>query len=192
MKKYLCKVKNLILLFLSFDVQQVFKVENARTNALSKLVASLPADLQKGTFFEVLKKSSFKEPQDVQQIDEEPNWIDPLHRYLKQGERTSSRLEGSSKIRHQALFYVLYKDKLYMQSFSLPLLKCLCPSQSDYALREVHEGIFRNHLRGRSLAYKILQQGYIGPQYSKMQLSLYGSVIATRETPLNNINRQYF
>lgn len=45
-------------------------------------------------------------------------------------------------------------------SFTLPLLKCLGPTDSDYALSKVHEGIYGNHLWDRSLAYEILRQGY--------------------------------
>lgn len=41
MKKYLDKVKYLVSLFLSFDVLQVPRIENAMTDALSKLAASL-------------------------------------------------------------------------------------------------------------------------------------------------------
>ena len=33
----------------------------------------------------------------------------------------------------------------------------------DYALREVHKEICDNHLGGRALSYKILQQGYYWP-----------------------------
>lgn len=62
MKKYLQNIKDLILLFLSFVVYDISRVENASIDALSKLVASLPANLRKETFLEVLKKSSLKDP----------------------------------------------------------------------------------------------------------------------------------
>ena len=50
--------------------------------------------------------------------------------------------------------------RLYKRSFFLFLLKCLGPTDADYALREVHEEIYESHLGGKSLAYKILRQGY--------------------------------
>lgn len=56
MKKYLNKIKDLILSFQSFE----------RTNALAKLAASLPSNLWKDTYFKVLKKLSLEEPQLVQ------------------------------------------------------------------------------------------------------------------------------
>ncbi|XP_073112308.1 uncharacterized protein [Elaeis guineensis] len=66
MKRYIQKVKDLTSSFLSFDVQQVPKEKNARANALSKLAASLSADLEKETSFEILKTSSLEEPLFVQ------------------------------------------------------------------------------------------------------------------------------
>ncbi|XP_073116196.1 uncharacterized protein [Elaeis guineensis] len=44
MKRYLQKIKNLTLIFLSFDIQQVPKVDNAKVNVLSKLATLLPTD----------------------------------------------------------------------------------------------------------------------------------------------------
>ncbi|KAK3041143.1 hypothetical protein RJ639_027595 [Escallonia herrerae] len=56
--------------------------------------------------------------------------------------------------------YALVERILYKKSFSLPYLRCLRPSESLYALQEVHEGICGQHLGGRTLAQKILRQGY--------------------------------
>ena len=69
-------------------------MDNARVDALSKLAALLPIDLQKGTYFEVLKASSLEEPLVIQQVDEEPCWIDPLLKYLRSGELPPDRKEA--------------------------------------------------------------------------------------------------
>ena len=70
MKRYLQKIKDLTLFFLSFDNQQILRAENTKTDALSKLIALLSTDLEKGTYFEVLKISSLEEPLVVQQVNE--------------------------------------------------------------------------------------------------------------------------
>ena len=88
--------------------------------------------------------------------------MDPIIHYLRIGTLSADNL-AVHKVKHQAPHYVLLDDKLYKRSYSLPLLKCLLPSKADYAMREVHEGICGNHLRGRVLAYKILRQGYYWP-----------------------------
>ncbi|KAK3009884.1 hypothetical protein RJ639_011692 [Escallonia herrerae] len=63
--------------------------------------------------------------------------------------------------------YALVEGTLYKKSFSLPYLRCLRPSESLYALQEVHEGICGQHLGGRTLAQKILRQGYYWPTMQK-------------------------
>ena len=67
------------------------------------------------------------------------------------------------KLRNQASRYIFYEGKLYKRSYSLPLLRCLHPSEADYALWEVHEGICENYLGARSLSHKLLHQGYYWP-----------------------------
>lgn len=47
-----------------------------------------------------------------------------------------------------------------IKSLSFPLLKCLCLVDADYVLREIHEGIYINHIEGRSLTYKALRRIY--------------------------------
>ena len=67
------------------------------------------------------------------------------------------------KLMNQASRYILYEGKLYKRSYSLPLLKCLRPSEADFALREVHEGVCGSHMGARSLSNKLLRQGYYWP-----------------------------
>ena len=131
-------------------------------DALLKFAVLLSVDLKKETYFEVSKISSLREPLVIQQVDKESCWINPMLKYLRSGE-LSSNCREAWKIRKQAARYVLYDDKLYKRSFSLPLLKYLYPSEVDYVLVEVHKKICRSHLRGRSLSYKILRQGYYWP-----------------------------
>ena len=64
------------------------------------------------------------------------------------------------QLRWMASQYILMDGHLYKRSFSLSLLKCLGLTDVDYVLREVHEEIYKNHLEGKALAYKILRQGY--------------------------------
>ena len=45
----------------------------------------------------------------------------------------------------------------------MSLLRCMTPSEADYIIREIHEGIFGNHIGGQSLAFKALRQGYYWP-----------------------------
>ena len=96
------------------------------------------------------------------EIGHEPSWIDPLVAYLRDGVLPHDAKEVR-KLRNQASRYILYEGKLYKRSYSLPLLKCLRPSEADYALWEVHEEICGSHLGARSLSHKLLRQGYYWP-----------------------------
>ena len=81
--------------------------------------------------------------------------MDPIIYYLKIGTLSADNL-AFRKVKRQAPHYVLLDDKLYKRSYSLPLLKCLLLFEENFAMREVHEGIYCNHLGDRALAYKIL------------------------------------
>ena len=81
--------------------------------------------------------------------------MDPILCYLGTGALPDDRL-AARKVSHQAPHYVLYDGRLYKRSLTIPLLKCLLSSKTDYTMREVHEGICGNYLGGRALAYKIL------------------------------------
>ncbi|KAK3019364.1 hypothetical protein RJ639_004338 [Escallonia herrerae] len=92
--------------------------------------------------------------------------MDLIIKYLSTGELPSERHEGRN-LRVRAARYALVEGVLYKKSFSLPYLRCLHPSESLYALQEVHEGIYGQHLGGRTLAQKILRQGYYWPTMQK-------------------------
>ena len=85
--------------------------------------------------------------------------MDPIVRYLKTG-----ALPIDTSVAHQikcmAPHYTLVDEQLYKRLFTLPLLKCLLPSEAKYALQEVHDGLCSNHLEGQELIHKILRQGY--------------------------------
>ncbi|XP_065050312.1 uncharacterized protein LOC135680360 [Musa acuminata AAA Group] len=60
-------------------------------------------------------------------------------------------------------WYTEVGRRLYKRSFSNPLLRCLEPDEARTVLAEVHEGVCKEHIGGRTLAHKILRQGYYWP-----------------------------
>ena len=180
MAKYLEKVKELIPTFSSFNIRQILRLENTRADLLSKLATLAPTELPKGVLFEVLKCPSMEESRPVMEIDHEPSWIDPLITYLKDGVLSQDAKEAQ-KLRNQASRYILYEGKLYKRSYSLPLLKCLRPSEADYALWEVHkesaETIWGLDLYPTSCSAKDIT----GRQCIMIQLNMSESVIDVRD-----------
>ena len=162
MIEYLKKVKEIMAQFQTCKVQQIPRSENARADILAKLATSQITDLGGNVHLETLKNRSIDKDGEVLCITTEPNWMDPIIKYLKNGELPDDPAIAR-KVKRQAPHYVLVEEKSYKRSHYSPLLKCLSPSEVDYALREVHEGIYGNHLGGRALSYKILRQGYYWP-----------------------------
>ena len=75
--------------------------------------------------------------------------------------------EAARKLKVQATRFVLIKDVLYKRGFSRPYLRCLGNEEADYVMREVHEGIYRNHSGSRSLVHKLIRAGYYWPTMQK-------------------------
>ncbi|XP_015960680.1 uncharacterized protein LOC107484645 [Arachis duranensis] len=86
----------------------------------------------------------------------------PIFRYLEHVETPPNEKEEQAT-RREAPKYVIIQGQLYKRGIHQPLLKCLHPDQTDYDLSEVHEGCCSHHIRGRSLARKIIKAGYYWP-----------------------------
>ena len=86
--------------------------------------------------------------------------MDSIIRFLKEDILPEEKIE-SDKIRKKATSYWLSEDhKLFKRSFSGPYLLCVHLELIESLLEELHEGICGNHIRGRSLAHKVIAQGY--------------------------------
>ena len=83
----------------------------------------------------------------------------PIMSYLKDG-RLSKAKDEARKLRVRAAKYVLLDEVLYKRGFSQPYLRYLAPDEANYMLREVHEGVYGNHLGARSLIHKVVRAGY--------------------------------
>ncbi|XP_038973343.1 uncharacterized protein LOC120105176 [Phoenix dactylifera] len=156
MQEYLRKVRDLTSTLNSFHIQHIARTENLRADQLSKLASFRMSELPKAAALEYLQKSSTEEPEPALCIEVEPSWMDELVNYL-QDEALPSDEHEARRVKRLAARYILHEGKLYRRSFTSPLLRCLRPTEVDYAMREVHEGICGNHLGGRALAHKILR-----------------------------------
>jgi len=106
----------------------------------------------------------------------------------KGGERASSRLAKTTSVEHmlipsQVLSFVQILPLIDgvsvqeigsknnwttpLKGFSDPYLRCLSSEETDYVMREVHEGICENYSKSRSLVHKVVQAGYYWPTMQK-------------------------
>ena len=79
--------------------------------------------------------------------------------YLKDG-RLSKAKDEARKLRVRAAKYVLLDEVLHKRGFSQPYLRYLAPDEANYVLRKVHEGVYGNHSRARSLIHKVVRARY--------------------------------
>ena len=83
----------------------------------------------------------------------DPIWDYLIDRLLPDDPKEASKL-GTRSAR-----FTIHKGNLYKRGFFTPILKCVVGKDSDYVLRDVHEGVCGNHIGGRTLAGKVLRQG---------------------------------
>ncbi|XP_075640322.1 uncharacterized protein LOC142612077 [Castanea sativa] len=95
----------------------------------------------------------------VQKIEGEENWMTPIVVYLKDG-RLPEDKDEARKLRIKTAKYVLIDEVLYERGFSQPYLRCLAPDESNYVLKEVHEGACGNHSRAKALVHKVVRVGH--------------------------------
>ncbi|XP_074346718.1 uncharacterized protein LOC141685523 [Apium graveolens] len=86
----------------------------------------------------------------------------PLRNFLEKGILPPDR-KDALKVKYRASSYTIINGRMYRRSVSQPLLRCLNSEEQQQALEAVHEGICGEHLAGRSLAFKILRQGFFWP-----------------------------
>ncbi|XP_052190043.1 uncharacterized protein LOC127799867 [Diospyros lotus] len=160
MGQYLQKVKALAQLFESFRLVQINRSLNGHADALSKL-ASTKETTGRTVYVEVLQQPSIEESE-VACIENSSDWRTPFYKYLTTGELPADPKEAK-KIKFRGARFTIIDGMLYKRAHTMPLLKCLGPRETNYALTEVHSGVCGEHLGGRALAAKILRAGFFWP-----------------------------
>ncbi|XP_074362292.1 uncharacterized protein LOC141702521 [Apium graveolens] len=102
------------------------------------------------------------EKKECLEIHQGSDWMTPLRKFLEKGILPPDR-KDALKIKYRASNYTIINGRMYRRSVSQPLLRCLNNEEQQQALEAVHEGICGEQLAGRSLAFKILRQGFFWP-----------------------------
>ncbi|XP_074323036.1 uncharacterized protein LOC141659984 [Apium graveolens] len=86
----------------------------------------------------------------------------PFINYLDKGELPEDKGK-TQRLKAKAAKFFIEEGLLYRKTFSSPILKCVGLKEAKYCLTEVHEGICGDHMSAKSLAHKIIRQGYYWP-----------------------------
>ncbi|XP_024037570.1 uncharacterized protein LOC112097200 [Citrus clementina] len=162
MEQYLRIVRQMMGKFEAVEVIQIPREQNSRADILARMAAVADPKMPKSVPLEVKSRPSIEQNLGVLRIEQKGSWRDPIVSYLRDGVLPPDKLRAR-KIRAQASRYTMIDGVLYRRGYTLPFLRCLDDDDADYVLREVHEGICGNHSGGRSLAHKVLRQGYFWP-----------------------------
>ncbi|KAM5554178.1 hypothetical protein ABKV19_026092, partial [Rosa sericea] len=169
MSRYQDLVRNLMRGFEQLSLVKVPREKNSRADELAK-AASGCTEVINIVKIEVLEGPSTegnKPRRQVMAVESIPNdWRGQIVNYLEFGIQPGDPIEAR-KLRMKAARYLVVEEELFRRSFSGPHLRCLGPSQARLFLEEVHEGSCGAHLGGRTLAHKVLSQGYYWPYLSR-------------------------
>ena len=143
--------------FKEINFVQILREENMEADTLAKEASVIGAT---DKFDEVQYVPSI-DLLEIQQIENEENWMTPIVSYLKDGKLLEGK-DKARKLRVRAARYILMDEVLYKRGFSQPYLRRLSPDEANYVLREVHEGACGNHLGARSFIHKSSVQDTTG------------------------------
>ena len=150
-------------------VREEFRTSSVQTHiesrkfALEKLATASQEDLNKQTPVEhLLEPSMDLYNEEVSPVMSKSSWMDPIWDYLVEGLLPNDPKEAS-KLRSRSARFTIHRGALYKRGFFTPVLTCIAGGDTDYVLREVHEGVCGNHIGARALEGKVLRQGYYWP-----------------------------
>nr|XP_025647775.1 uncharacterized protein LOC112742761 [Arachis hypogaea] len=163
LQQYLAKVNKLKEGFEHVTIQHVPRERNARADLLSKLASTKPGHGNKSLIQEVVKTPSVSTTTNAHlTISNQGSWTYPILQYLLEGTLPPDPKE-EKRIKREAANYTIVAGQLYKRGFSQPLLKCIEPENTEYILREIHEGCCGHHVGGKTLAQKVIRAGYFWP-----------------------------
>ena len=79
----------------------------------------------------------------------------PIISFLLDGHLPQDVVEAR-KVRKKVVRFMILNDTLYERGFSMPYLKCIDEEEAKYILKEIHEGIYEDHVGPKSLVSKVI------------------------------------
>ncbi|GJQ92034.1 reverse transcriptase domain-containing protein [Tanacetum coccineum] len=123
-----------------YTIEHIWRNQNKKADAISKLASMTFEHLTKEVLVEVLAKRSIDDREVLQvKVKEGESWMTPIHEYLLSG-LLPEDLRESRKIIIKAPQNKLIKGNLYKKSFFRLWLRYLAPPQANNIIKEIHEG----------------------------------------------------
>ncbi|XP_016185408.1 uncharacterized protein LOC107627044 [Arachis ipaensis] len=172
LQQYLARVHEMKGGFDHVTIQHVPRERNARADLLSKLASTKPGHGNKSLIQEVVRSPSISTTINAYlTLSSQGSWTYPILQYLLNGTLPEDPKE-EKRTKWEAANYTLIAGQLYKCRFSQPLLKCVESGDTEYILREVHEGCCGNHIGGKTLAQKVIRARYFWPTIIRDSMQL--------------------
>ncbi|XP_070010982.1 uncharacterized protein [Nicotiana sylvestris] len=169
MQQYLEKARDLVRQFQTGKVVQIPREENVEADALSNLASATDVTNDENTsvihlFHSVLDQDKNEVTFNYLNWD----WRNEIVTFLQYGIVPEDKKKAHALCKKVAR-YCLKQSKFYRKVFGGTLARCLRPSQTDYVMREIHEGHCGNHAGGRPLVKTMIRAGYYWPKMEEAE-----------------------
>ncbi|XP_019258056.1 PREDICTED: uncharacterized protein LOC109236338 [Nicotiana attenuata] len=167
MRRYLDKLQVTRHQFKEWTLQHVPRDKNSELDALANLSSSVDSDdFSSGAVVQLMNSVVEEGHVKVNSTGLTYDWRSKYIDYLKTRKLPSDPKE-SRALRTKAARFSLVKGALFRRSFFGPLARCLGLRETKYAMKEVHEGTYGNHLGAESLVRKLIRAGYYWNEMEK-------------------------
>jgi ribonuclease HI len=170
--QYLTAVRGLEKQFKGFTLQHVERNKNEEVDALAKAAAkgeALPSDM----FYHVIGTPAVRNSEGLQITQDvdghriinlimAEDWRAPITLYLQGHYHPSDRNEAK-RLKYRSRDFTIVEGQLYKKGISQPMLKCITEIEGLEILYKVHDGACGSHSGPRSLAAKVIRQGFYWP-----------------------------
>ena len=151
MAAYLAQTR-LLLKHFHYQITQVPRAANSHADALAHLTSAVEDKIGRKIHVELLTTPSTMVTE-VCNLQQEDSWITLIYKFLVHDTLPNDKVQAK-QIRYKSTRYLIINDQLYKRGFNLPYLRCLTPAEAEIVLREIHEGVYGDHVGSRSLAHK--------------------------------------
>ncbi|XP_030494906.2 uncharacterized protein LOC115710695 [Cannabis sativa] len=144
MEKYLEKVWKNLEKFDYLRIEQIPREQNSNADALAKLALQNELDELNLLPVEVLDEPSICKKEEVEMIYSSPTWMTPIVNYLL-NEKLPADQSEARKLLYMVPRYTIVEGKLYQRGYSMPLLRCVLPTEANEIIKEIHKGFYGDH-----------------------------------------------
>ncbi|XP_070029364.1 uncharacterized protein [Nicotiana sylvestris] len=161
MRRYLDKIQVALRCFKDWTLVHVPREQNSKADTLARLGSSLEEeDLLPGAVVQLFKSVVEEGHAEINSTSLTWDWRNNYIDYLKDGKLPTYQKESRALQTKAAWLSLDENETLYRRTFNGSLAVCLGPDDTDYVLREIHEGTCGNYSGTNSLVRKVIRAGY--------------------------------